>query len=267
MPTAKPPESAQVNVTPSPVRRSARLTRSTQPFDPSDVEVPTPAPKVSSPTHDLISQESVIDVDVPTAADVSPTVSSVVSESNVGHVSDAWSKKQLHQKWQTACGKVLMLKSQLTKAVNDQKELKKQLLAAERKLRVEVHHMQRSEKFRHDLAILGMEKSSLEDELSSLKSEQARAKTAHKNELKHVESDREYKLESQKLSSQRVLNEEKLKLKEKEVEVHELQEKVLRLEECLQTQHSKIKDYDAIAAQAVKAKLGLKSLKEKASVR
>ena len=41
------------------------------------------------------------------------------------------------------------------------------------------------EKFHNDLAILGMEKSFLEDEFSALKSEQVRLKTAHKNKIKH----------------------------------------------------------------------------------
>ena len=69
------------------------------------------------------------------------------------------------------------------------------------------------------------------------------------------------------MSAQRILHEEKMKLKERDVDVRELEGKVQRLEENLATQAAKMKEYDAIAAQAVKANLGLKYMKKKASVR
>ena len=75
------------------------------------------------------------------------------------------------------------------------------------------------------------------------------------------------KLETQKLATQRVLEEEKLKVKENNLEVSALKEKISRLEDVVSLQQSKVREFDQITAQAVKANIGIFSSKEKASVR
>ena len=99
MPTVKGTKTTQGSVTPSPLRRSARKTRSSEPFDPStDVsEQPSPAVQKHSSTlhHDLI--------DAPTASTDNDATVEVVEDEVVvvpdpvnPHVSESYSKLQLH---------------------------------------------------------------------------------------------------------------------------------------------------------------------------
>ena len=134
-------------------------------------------------------------------------------------------------------------------------------------MRVDECGKSKAEKYQHNLTLATVKKGALEDELTLLKHEQNRIDTAHKNEIRQIEADRSVKLEIQKLAAQRILEEEKLKVKEKDLEVSALKEKIARLEDVVSSQQSKVREFDQITAQAVKANIGIFSSKEKASVR
>ena len=57
---------------------------------------------------------------------------------------------------------------------------------------------------------------------------------ARKHIVKQVEADRRVKLEIQKLTTQRILSNEKLKVKEKDLQLEALKEKIGRLEDGLE---------------------------------
>ena len=59
----------------------------------------------------------------------------------------------------------------------------------------------------------------------------SRVELTHKNIVKQVEADRRVKLETQKLTAQRILNDEKLKVKEKDLQLEALKENIGRMEE------------------------------------
>ena len=79
--------------------------------------------------------------------------------------------------------------------------------------------------------------------------------------------DRKMKLETQQLSSQRLLNDEKLVVKEQELKIAALREKVERLHNWVSDRGKTCADYDALTAQAIKSNMAINMCKEKAMVR
>lgn len=65
--------------------------------------------------------------------------------------------------------------------------------------------------------ILNVEKSTIEEELLFHHNEKRRVEAEHKNAVSHIVKDRNLKLETHQLTAQRLLNEEKLKVKEHEL--------------------------------------------------
>ena len=261
MPFAKLPPTKPTVVSPPAVRRSGRRIRSTVPFDQStDASVAhTPVARKSpvQPVHDLVLDppEETVESDLEEATEVEP------------HISSSFTKKQLHQKWLVSSNRIATLKMAIIDLKREVKDLKTRVMTAERAVRIDECGKSKAEKLQYDLTVASVEKNALEEELVFLKSEQARANISHKNQLKSVETDRRVKIETQKLTSQRLLQEEKLKGKEGELIIRALEEKITRLEEVISSQATKVKEYDAITAQAVKANISLYANREKANVR
>ena len=125
----------------------------------------------------------------------------------------------------------------------------------------------KSDKLTYELSVASVEKSSLEEEVAFLTSEKRRIATAHKNEITHVTNDRTFKLETAQLAAQRVLNEEKLKVKEQGFTITALKEKIERLGEVISGQAKKCTNYDKLTTCAVKANIQIQVYKDKARVR
>ena len=117
------------------------------------------------------------------------------------------------------------------------------------------------------MTVLAVEKSGLKDELASIKREQARTTLAHKKEIELLTTDHGVKLEKEKLSSQRLLNDEVVKVKERDLIIDSLKDKISMLEDTIASNKQKLKDYDNFTAQTVKANISIFSSKEKANVR
>ena len=103
--------------------------------------------------------------------------------------------------------------------------------------------------------------------MAFLTSETRRIATAHKNEIIHVTNDRKFKLETAQLAAQRLLNEEKLKVKEQGLTITALKEKIKRLEEVIAGQAKKCTNYDELTVCAVKANIQMQVYKDIAHVR
>ena len=112
-----------------------------------------------------------------------------------------------------------------------------------------------------------LEKGALKDKVSFLHLEQKRLETAHKNEVSHVNNDKKLKLETQRLASERALNEHVTKVKELQLSVEALEENVARQNEIIASQARKCSKYDDIAAKAVNSNVDLTVCKEKAQLR
>ena len=74
-------------------------------------------------------------------------------------------------------------------------------------------------------------------------------------------------METQQLSAQRLLHEEKLVVKQQDLTIKALQEKITRLEKELGEKEKKCTEYDALTAQAIKSNIAINMCKEKAMVR
>ena len=74
------------------------------------------------------------------------------------------------------------------------------------------------------------------------------------------------KVEKEKLASQRLLNDAIVKVKERDLQIEALKDKVGMLEDLVSLNRQKIREYDSITAQSVKASISIFSSKEKANV-
>ena len=107
----------------------------------------------------------------------------------------------------------------------------------------------------------------MKEEVSYLQIEKKRTDIAHKNEITHVNNDRKLKLETQRLTSERTLSEHQIRVKQLELTVEALQEKVSRQDDLISSQAKKCSKYDDIAAKAVNSNIDLGVCKEKAQMR
>lgn len=265
MPTVKVPESTPAAVSPSPVRRSTRISRTKLPFDPSD-DVPEPAPsgKDSSapPVHNLIGEE---EKKPSVEVDITDDVEEVTHPPR--HVSETWSNRELHRKWSQASAKAERLNRIVASLREEKSELLSQIRTHKKQQKEDVSADTRAEKLKLNLVVSTSEKKALSDHVSLLKNEQARLKASHKNEVKLIETTRQVNLEKEKLTFQKLLQEEKLKVKKRDLQIIAHEEKIKELADVIASNKAKIKEYDNITAQTVKANISIFATKEKASVR
>lgn len=278
MPTAQPSGTAADKVPVPKPRKSSRLKRSKATFDPSDV-----------PTHDLISgaaastnqpaessnQPAELDLTSPTRSDVDEvSIQPIESVQPIERIqpaehksAESYSKLSLYQKWTASCARVSLMKSTLASSKRELKDLQKEKRLTVRELELCKQDKGKLEKLTYELSVASVAKSSLEEEVAFLTSEKRRIATAHKNEITHVINDRKFKLETAQLAAQRVLNEEKLKVKEQDLTITALKEKIDRLGEVISGQAKKCTNYDELTACAVKANIQMQVCKDKARVR
>ena len=107
----------------------------------------------------------------------------------------------------------------------------------------------------------------LEDEATFLKGEEKRVAILHKNVIAQIVNDRKLKLETQHLTAQRLLNEEKLKVTELNITISALKDKIALKDDIIAKQARKCHNYDEITAQAVKFNILINACKSKADLR
>ena len=120
MPSPSRPIYESNQVSPLSVRKSSRLRKSKETFDPSaedisrtvgDSEEVSVDPK---PSHNLtIEEESIPTISSDVSAVESSAESCEADELDVTHLSEAWTKKVLFQKWTVASSKATQLKETL----------------------------------------------------------------------------------------------------------------------------------------------------------
>ena len=89
---------------------------------------------------------------------------------------------------------------------------------------------------------------------------------SHKTAIKNIEAEKCF-LETSSLTSQKSLHEEKLKVREQALTINTLEEKVGILNDTVQSCNAKVKLYDEITAQAMKANIAMNMCKEKSHLR
>ena len=159
------------------------------------------------------------------------------------------------------------MKTALASTKRELKDLQKEKRLIARELEGYKQGKSKNDKLTYELSVTNVGKSSLEEEVAFLTSEKRRIATAHKNEITHVINDRKFKIETAQLAAQRILNEEKLKVKEQGLTITALKEKIERLEEVISGQAKKCTNYDELTACAVKANIQMQVCKDKARVR
>ena len=109
MPTINPPVTNPTQVTPSPVRKSARVRKIAEPFDPSEANEKPPE-EVAPPTHNLQENPSANDSSEGSSDSDSSNESSKPPSDDAA---DSFSKRQLWQRWTGANMRADTLKSTL----------------------------------------------------------------------------------------------------------------------------------------------------------
>ena len=277
MPTAKLPTTTEDHTTGPQTRKSTRLKKSKEPYDPS-VEESRPAQKSPPPRHNLMSEETAGPVNETTAVDLTssnqtlgPSEASDVDVEEVGPTeedsSENFSKKVLYQKWTTATVKASEMKSALNSVKRELKSLEKEKRLVLRELEVYKQGKSKADKLSYELTVLNTEKSAIQEEVTFLSSEKRRIATAHRNELTHMKNECKFKVETANLTAQRILNDEKLKVREAGLNLTALKEKIERQDEMIAAQSKKCANYDELTAHAVKANIAMQVCKDKAQVR
>ena len=130
MPTASPPKPKQGCVT--------------QPFDNSTDDSQQPSPAVenqpSPPNHDLM-EPSAASVDNPTTVEVVEVPEVVIAEPVSLHVSEGYSKLQLHKKWTEAVARTNRLTQNLVDVTKEKKLLEKKLKEAEKSRKLDLRSL------------------------------------------------------------------------------------------------------------------------------
>ena len=279
MPTAKPSPTNADDGSGRHTRKSTRLKKSKTTYDPS-VEAEKRMPNTSTvavPTHSLMTEPDAVSANERTAFDeTSPDETLESSESRSVDVevqpteensSDSFSNKVLYQKWVTAILRASETKSTLASVRKELKDVEKEKRLIVRKLEVYKNCKTKADKLSYELTVTNTEKSALEEEVTFLNSEKRRIATAHKNETTHMKNECKFKIETANLTAQRILNDEKLKVKEQGLTITALKEKIERMEEVLSSQAKKCANYDELTAHAVKANIAMQVCKDKAQVR
>ena len=277
MPTTKTSTTTEDHTTGPQTRKSTRLKKSKEPYDPS-VEESRPAQNSPPPRHNLMTEEAVVTVNGPTAVDLTSSNqtlgSSEASDVDVEEVgpteedsSENFSKKVLYQKWTTATVKASEMKSALNSVKRELKSLEKEKRLVLRELEVYKQGKSKADKLSYELTVLNTEKSAIQEEVTFLSSEKRRIATAHRNELTHMKNECKFKVETANLTAQRILNDEKLKVREAGLNLTALKEKIERQDEMIAAQSKKCANYDELTAHAVKANIAMQVCKDKAQVR
>ena len=273
MPTASRPTIDSNQVTPTLVRKSSRLRKSKETFDPS-VEIvartleDSPEVRVQpKPSHDLMIEAASLMIGSDDSSVESSADSCKVVECHVGHPSEAWTKKILFQKWTVASSKATQLKETLGVVKKQCTDLKSEVKSVGGVLKDYRSKESRAEKYRMDVSVLNVEKNALEEEVSFLKYRMKSLELSHKNAIKNIEAEKKFFLETSSLTSQKLLHEEKLLVREQALTIAALEEKIVRLNDTIQSCNSKVKSYDEITAQAVKANIAMNMCKEKSHLR
>ena len=91
----------------------------------------------------------------------------------------------------------------------------------------------KAEKYRLDLSVLNVEKNALDEEVTFLKYKIKGLEALHKLAIKNIEAEKIF-LETSSLTSQKLLHEEKLKVREQALTIAALEEKIGRLNDTIQ---------------------------------
>ena len=275
MPSPSRPIIQPNQVSPLPVRKSSRLRKSKETFDPSVENVsrtledtPTEVCVDPKPSHDLMIEEVSSQTIGSDASSVESSAESCKADAlDVVHPSEAWTKKVLFQKWTVASSKATQLKETLGVVKKQCADLKKEVKSVGGVLKDYRSNESRTEKLRLDLSVLHVEKNALDEEVSHLKYRMKGLEAAHKSAIKNIEAEKKFFLETSSLTSQKLLHEEKLKVREQALTIAALEEKVGRLNDTIQSCNAKVKSYDEITAQAIKGNIAMNMCKEKSHLR